>query len=876
METVAPFALEPYDYADARAIAGALELSEPAAIVLVRRGHRTPEAAREFLDSAESHDPLAFDSMVEIAESLAAAAQAGKRITVHGDYDVDGVCSTAILVRALREAGASCDWLIPDRSADGYGLTSATVSKLSAAGTEVLVTADCGIGSAAEVAAARQAGIDVIVTDHHRVPDSGPPDCPILHPSLSAYPFEELCATAVAHKLSLALRAAAGLGWAPHDVQLVALATVADMVPLVGENRRYVREGLAEARKNPSEGMRALIAVSHTDAARLDAGDLGFRIAPRINASGRLYRADAGVELMLTDDAERAAEIADELDRANFERRKIEREALDAAELALTRLDPGLRDAPGIVLAGDGWHPGVIGIVASRLVERHNKPAVLIGLDGGRGRGSGRGLPGFDLVKALEAGAEHLIRFGGHAGAAGLEITAADVEPFREAFLAHAREQIAPEMLVRREQVDAVVGVGKEGIGLELAEQLERLGPFGSGNPEPRLLVPGARIAGVRAMGETGNHARFEVESGSGRALGVAFNTGAELRALDGHRADLPVRLEIDRWNGAEHPRLVLREALPLAEAPEPADACSTPASPTEWWERFEIELIAPLDAWPGAAARAAVEAARRAGDEREYVDRRRGASLAALVELESSGGSVLALCADAARRRLLADSLADPRRLGGSAATVACSRCADAEIATALEAGRPGGLVVADWGAVTRSPAALARFEHVVLIEPPPFEHLETLAGAAYNGGELGVTPLRRGFLHLAWGEAELELAQRLLAAEWELRPQIALLYRALAPKQELAGEELAGMLAGEGRFPRSPELAARCVRVLSEVGIAEWAPETSGGSLRVVSSEVTDLERSEAYRAYRARLEEGQRFLTRTRQSKSLQAAA
>ncbi len=861
--------LEPYSYSEVRSIADELGLAEPVAVTLVRRGYRSPAQAREFIEGSESHDPLAFDSMADVVARLLDAARAGKRITIHGDYDVDGVCSTAILVGTLRALSANCDWLIPDRASDGYGLTMSTVEALAERGTDLIVTADCGITCAAEVRAARERGIEVIVTDHHQ-PSAELPDCPIVHPVVSGYPFAELCATGVAHKLAEALRRESGAEPATDELQLVALATVADMVPLVGENRRLVREGLAEARTGARPGLRALIAVSRTDPTKLDAGDLGFRIAPRINAAGRLYRADAGVELMLTDDGARAAQVASELDRANFERRDAERKALDAAELELSRLGPEAREAPAIVLAGEGWHPGVIGIVASRLVDRHWRPVVLLTLEGERARGSARSIPGFDLVAGLAACGDHLTRYGGHAAAAGLELDAAGVDEFRRVFCAHAAEKIGPEQLQRRQRIDAMVGVGRDGIGLELAEQLERLGPFGSGNPEPRLLVPAARIAEVRAMGQTGDHARFQLESGNGRAEGVAFNAGAELRALEDRAADLAVRLEVNRWNGAVAPRIVLERSEPVAgEASEPA--CPDRASGEEWWRRFEAELEASHEEWPGAAVREAVDGARARG-EREVVERRGAAAVAAIAELVSSGDSVLVLCADAARRRELVSSAADPRRIGGEAAGIACSRCSDAAAAEALERAAAGRLALADWGALLRRPGAPSSFEHVVLVEPPPFEVLERLAGAPFSGAGTGATPLRRGHLHLLWGAGEAELAERLLAREWLVRDQLVELYRSLRGAGDLAGGELEAALAGPGGYPRSPELAGRCARVLIELGIGAWEPDAGGGTLRVVSSEQTQLEGSRAYLAYRARHEEGIRFLrSRTQPSKS-----
>ncbi len=383
-------------------------------------------------------------------------------------------------------------------------------------GTDVLVTVDCGITCAAEVAAARAAGIEVIVTDHH-TPEEELPECSILHPRLSGYPCPDLCATGVAYKLAVALRDRAGAGGDgdERDLDLVALATVADLVPLTGENRALVRAGLAEARRARRPGLRALMAVARVEPSRLDEGDLAFRLGPRINAAGRLYRADAGVELMLCDDDERAMRIAEELDRANHERRDTEREVLNGAEAALRELPDEYREAPALVVAGEGWHAGVVGIVASKLVERHYRPVVLISLDSdGAGRGSGRSIPSFDLLGALRECDSHLVRYGGHRAAAGLEIAAGGLDEFRRAFVERAREAVEPGDLVRTETVDAVVGGDR--LGLRVAEELERLGPFGMGNPGIRLLVPAARLRDVRPMGEEGKHSRFALDSGGG------------------------------------------------------------------------------------------------------------------------------------------------------------------------------------------------------------------------------------------------------------------------------------------------------------------------------------------------------------------------
>ena len=378
----------------------------------------------------------------------------------------------------------------------------------------------------------------------------------------------------------------------------MALATVADVVPLVGENRSLVRRGLEQLRLMRRPGMKALVEAAKCEPTRIDEGDLAFRLAPRINAAGRLYRADAGVELFLTEDPVRAAEIAIELSRANGERRATEREVANEAETAVRDLPDALREAPALVVAGEGWHPGVIGIVASRMVERHNRPTIVISLDGeGGGRGSGRSIPGFDLLAALEACAEHLTSFGGHRAAAGLALEAESLDAFREAFAAHAAEVLGPEDLMRTERIDAMVG-GAD-LGLDLAEELGRLAPFGMGNPGVRLLVPAASVRDVRPMGQEGKHSRFNLHSGAHRALGVAFGR-SKLGVGADDTVDAAVRLEVNHWNGAVEPRVVLRELYPHDAAQgEPGDLAA--AAEAEWWRRFEQELAAEPGAWPPA-----------------------------------------------------------------------------------------------------------------------------------------------------------------------------------------------------------------------------------------------------------------------------------
>jgi single-stranded-DNA-specific exonuclease len=862
-ETLKAFAAEPYSYADVRAVADGAGLSEPVAVTLVRRGYRTPEQARAFLAADESHPASAFEGMDAVVAQVRAAIATGARITVHGDFDVDGVCATAIMVSALRELGAECDWLIPDRIGDGYGLSAANVERLAKRGTSLLLTVDCGVTAVEEVRLARRLGIETIVTDHHQAGEELP-DCPILHPEISNYPFASLCGTAVAWKLACALRGAHD----EPDLDLVALATVADVVPLVGENRSLVKRGLAEMRRARRVGLRALLASAKCEPTRLDEGDLAFRLAPRINAAGRLYRADAGVELLLTDDEARAEQIATELGRANAERRATEREVDAAAEAARRELPDELREAPGLVLAGNGWHPGVVGIVASRLVERHHRPVVVISLDGeGGARGSGRGIPGFDLHAALQACSEHLLSFGGHRAAAGLSLRADDLEAFRQAFAAHAAAVLGPEDLRRTERIDAMVG--GVGLGLDLAEELGQLAPFGMGNPSVRLMVPSARVSDVRTMGE-GKHARFSLHSGSHRALGVAFGRSS-LGIEDDDPVDAAVRLEVNHWNGSVEPRVVLRELYPL-EAESEASAHLCECEDAEWWRRFEAELRAGIargaegaETDPGGPNFDRTVAQSRPEGGRTVVQG--AAATAAIAELVSSGAGVLAVCADASRRAALALGASGLARFNGGASRIACSRCG----AAALEGvvGRAGGgLALTDYATLEQASTDVAgHFEHVVLVDPPP-SPLAAARAAQPRQGEGGRPASGAGFVHPVWTEAEREFSLAVCDEQLASREALAAVFRRLREAAEPTGPALREALAGAAGHPLSPEAAARCLRVLTELGLTAGVPNAGAGSVGVVSSEGTDLERSAAFRAYREEQSEVQRYLERPKE--------
>jgi single-stranded-DNA-specific exonuclease len=558
-----------------------LGVSGPLAQVLVRRGMTDPAHAQAFIAADEEHPYTAFAGIDAAIATIAKHVRAGTRITIHGDYDVDGVCSTAVLVRSLRRLRADVDWYLPDRASDGYGLSMDTVRRLAARGTRLLVTADCAITAVEEVAAARELGMDVVVSDHHSVRADGMlPDAPIVHPTVCGYPFRELCATAVAYKLAHGLEGRAPI----EDLDLVALATIADVVPLLGENRALVRRGLRALAGTVKPGLRALMAVGRVDPARVNERSVAFGLAPRLNAAGRLYRADAGLELILTEDSVRAAQIAQELDRVNHERRVVERTISCEAEAQIAALGD-LDERRAFVLASEGWHAGVIGIVASRLAETHHRPVVLIAMEGDRGRGSGRGgCEAFDLLAGLTACSGHLSGYGGHRAAAGLEIERERVTEFAEALDAYAASVLKSEDMAPVERVDAVVE-GSE-LGMALAEELAGLAPFGQANPPVSLMVSEATFADVRPMGE-GKHARFTVRSPAGRARAVAFNTGARLGVAEGAPAQATFALEVNEWNGVSEPRLVLRRARPAGSPriedrrhPAPSAPSTAPEEP--------------------------------------------------------------------------------------------------------------------------------------------------------------------------------------------------------------------------------------------------------------------------------------------------------
>ncbi len=801
----------------------------------MRRGINTVDAGRAFLAADESHDPSEFDGIDEVVRTVMEAVEAGRRITVYGDFDADGVCSTSVMVGALRELGADADWFIPDRISEGYGLNPEAIRMLAARGTGLIITVDCGVTAADEVDLALELGLGIIVTDHHQ-PGERLPDCPVLHPEVCGYPFKELCGTAVAAKLASALRRSRGIGVEADekDLDLVALATVTDVMPLLGENRRLVKEGVRVARRARRVGMRALMAASKINPASLSAEDFGFRLGPRINAAGRMYRADAGVELFLADSQERAEAIGEELGRANLERRRVEREVGTAAEAARRDLEDPHPSA--LVVAGEGWHPGVVGIVAATLARRHGVPAVVIAIDGDSARGSARGVPGLDLYRAISDSSGHLRGFGGHRAAAGLQIDPANIDAFRTDLAAAVTAQLGDDPQLPPPGVDIILG-GSD-IGLELAEELEKLAPFGKENPPISALLPSSRINDVQEMGE-GKHCRFTVQSGTHRAKVVSFNR-TSFGVDDSQDVDLLAELTVNHWNGSIEPQLRLLDVWPVSE-PEPGGLLLECCGSDEWWRRFETAFS------EGPANGEAVEAA---GTRTTYAAR--GAGFAELAELVSSGCRAVVITADAGRRwRKFGGAEGLERFRAGSNPLVWWQGSPEAGLATLADS----GVLVTEWSAIEANPAVLGDFEVVAVLDPAPSAELDAVAG---SGSGL--------LLHLG-GPEELNFA--LAAAEYRhgLKAPLRELYRRLSDAGESDGDELMRILSGDAESPASPEFAALMCRVFDEAGIAHLMGEPSARRLGIVSSKQADLSISPSFVASETL---GQEVIAFLRQSK------
>jgi single-stranded-DNA-specific exonuclease len=534
-----------------QSLATALRLPPALAALLVQRGHGTEEAARRYLrpSLADLSDPWALAGMAEAVEAIVATIRAGGRILVHGDYDVDGQCSSALLTRALRVAGADVTPFLPHRLRDGYDFGPAGLEAARVAGASLIITCDCGITAVETVRAAAQAGIGVIVTDHHLPGPELPPALAVVDPQRAddTSGANALCGTGIAFKLVQALVPALGLpaNLPYHLLDLVALATVADVVPLQGENRILVRHGLKLLANSRWTGVQALIEATGLTGKEVVARHLGFVLGPRLNAAGRVADATDGLRLLLSDDPDESTALAKRLEGLNVERQALDQRILEEALEQVERTGDPERDA-SFVLTGDGWHPGVVGIVASRVVERYGRPTFLIAFDGEIGKGSGRSTSRFDLHGALLSCADLLERFGGHRMAAGLTIQRNQLEAFRERFGDVARQTLAPEDLGPEQRVDLEIGLG------EVTGELERLcrylEPCGQGNASPVFGARGVRFTNRSIVGS--GHLKGLLDDGTTRLSVIGFQWADRVPWLGDELVDAAFRIECNEWNG--------------------------------------------------------------------------------------------------------------------------------------------------------------------------------------------------------------------------------------------------------------------------------------------------------------------------------------
>ena len=536
-----------------RRLAAELRIPEALAAILVQRGLGSPDSAKAFLrpDLERLSDPHRFADMSVAVELLARAVREKRPILVHGDYDVDGQCAAAMLTRVLRSAGGTVHPFVPHRIRDGYDFGAAGLAEAQRVGAKLIITCDCGITANPAVSAARAAGIDVIVTDHHLPGDELPPANAVLDPRRADCESEDknLCGTGVAFKLAQALVPVLGLSpnLPLHFLDYVALATIADVVPLIGENRILVRYGLKKLADSRWVGLRALIETAGLGGKPLRGAHVGFILAPRLNAVGRIGDANDGLRLLLTENPQEAAALARELETINARRQEMDQLILDEAiEIVEKTLQP--TDA-AIVLGAETWHPGVIGIVASRLVERYGRPTFLIGWDevGEFGRGSGRSISGFDLHGALHQVGMHLEKYGGHTMAAGFTIRRDKFDAFRVAFLGVAGELLTPDDLAPSQRVDLELPLAS--VNEDLERLIRHLEPCGAGNPAPVFGVRNARAVGARRVGT--NHLRFTLDDGSAVLPAIGFRwADAVPEDWLTNPLDVAFRLERDDWQG--------------------------------------------------------------------------------------------------------------------------------------------------------------------------------------------------------------------------------------------------------------------------------------------------------------------------------------
>jgi single-stranded-DNA-specific exonuclease len=796
-----------------RRISKALDLPPAIAKILVARGITKPKEIRAWLSPSleDLHSPERLTGLKAAVKIVLRVLEAGEKICVFGDFDVDGLTSTALLTSVLRDLGAQVVPVIPDRFSQGYGLHGDTIRRLAAAGVKLLISADCGISNIEETALAKQLGLEVIVVDHHEPSPELPEADAIINPRQPGcpYPFKDLAAVGLVFKLAQALTAAAGRPDSALDhLDLVALGTVADMAPLVGENRILVHQGLAAFNPDARPGLAKLRQVSGLGQGGLSAGEISFGLAPRLNACGRLASGRTALDLLLTRDPSEALKLATQLDRDNAERRKIEQKMFEEA-IEMVETTP---DAGTIVLGSENWHEGVKGIVASRLVERLFRPTILFSIRDGLAIGSGRSIPGLDLYKALEGCAELLVTWGGHRAAAGVTVRAQDLDKFRSVF-----ERVAAQALGESDMVDYLtvdLELDPEEIEPRLVDELARLGPFGRGNPVPVLALRRVFTEGRQPLGRTGEHLKFLIQKNRFIGEGVAFRVDPQSSLLKtGRPLDVAFQLNNRLFNGRSSLQLKVIDAKESPGSPEPRDKKANIRVPTPG-SGFMLPPAGP---------------ATSSFDQINFIDRRSiEDNDAHLLELLSSDVPTAVYVRDEHEGVQLANRLA---KLNG-----------DLRADVTITCGGPGD----DVEASNRLVIYQAPFTTAAMVK---------LCSRPESG------PL---LVYLLYGTSDLKRAEATIASLCPDRARLAVIYRLLRAQAPFDLDEAAALcrkeLAHDVYPPAIRELTARALKIFTEIDLV--ASSENDKMIIKVKSGKADLEGSSSWKAAQSLRSEFRRF--------------
>lgn len=582
----------------AERLADALSVSSLTASLMLSRGISTPEEAKHFLHASTDHvhDPFLLRGMQEAVPRIRKALEDGEHILIYGDYDADGVSSTSLMIQLMRHLGASYDIYIPHRSNEGYGLHKHALDWAHQQGVSLIITVDTGISAVDQIAYANSLGMEVIVTDHHEPPEILPDAYALINPKLPdcPYPFKGLAGVGVAYKLAQALVGTTPAEW----LEIVSIGTIADLMPLTGENRILVKHGLQSMRSTRYAGIRALLEVSGVDVEQVTAVNVAFGMAPRINASGRLDHAGRAVSLLTTESLEEAQRLAWELDGLNKERQQVVDEIVQQATGMISERWGGRDLPPVLVLAGEGWNVGVVGIVASKILERFYRPVIILGIDPdtGKCKGSARSIPGFDIYEALSSCRSLMDHFGGHPSAAGMTLSRDNLEKFEAALCLFAEGVLNEEHFIPVTEADLECCIAD--VPLSVIDELELLGPFGMANHVPRVVLRGLKVKEARKMGKGNKHLKLKLEQNGHILEAVSFGSGHLADVLpEGTLADILGELSVNEWNGSRKPQLMIQDiSVPHRQVFDYRDIKEPVAELKRWREALEPHLHCPCE----------------------------------------------------------------------------------------------------------------------------------------------------------------------------------------------------------------------------------------------------------------------------------------